>query len=186
MHFLLHWAFFVSVSILSSERSFLSDCLRDCIHLICSCYCTVPSAKWEIFSKFFIFCNLFIRAKYEKRGKYSPTLHEATCDNYFIVECLIKSNLSRVIAFAFNAKSFAIAFPVFFGFFFVFFLLVTFSGRAVKSFFSRRLMISYQESVWSRSDSFLGPTKKSFRNNNKLFFNLLFVTRVAHDTAYAR
>ena len=136
----------MSVSILSSERSFLSDCLRDCIHLICSCYCTVPSAIWEIFSKFFIFCNLFIRAKYEKRGKYSPTLHEATCGNYFIVECLIKSNLSRVIAFAFNAKSFAIAFPVFFGFFSCFSFSSLFLDGLSKAF-SRRLMISYQESV---------------------------------------
>ena len=26
---------------------------------ICSCYCTLPSAIWEIFSEFLIFCNLF-------------------------------------------------------------------------------------------------------------------------------
>ena len=31
-----------------------------------------------------------IKAKYEKRGKYLPILHEAACDNYFIVKCLSK------------------------------------------------------------------------------------------------
>ena len=34
-----------------------------------------------------------IIAKYEKRGNYLPTLHEATCDNYSIVKCLFKSNI---------------------------------------------------------------------------------------------
>ena len=43
--------------------------------LICSFYRTVPSAIWEIFSEFLIFCNLF---------------HGATCDNYFIVKWLSK------------------------------------------------------------------------------------------------
>ena len=33
-----------------------------------------------------------IIAKYEKRGKYLPILHEVTCYNYFIVKCLLKSN----------------------------------------------------------------------------------------------
>ena len=32
-----------------------------------------------------LICNLII-ARYEKLGKYLPTLHEATCDNYFIVK----------------------------------------------------------------------------------------------------
>ena len=31
-----------------------------------------------------------ITGKYEKQGKYLPILHEATCDNYFIVKCLFK------------------------------------------------------------------------------------------------
>ena len=56
---------------------------------ICSCYRTVPRAIWEILSEFVIFCNL-LTAKSEKRGKYLPILHEATCDNYFIVKCLSK------------------------------------------------------------------------------------------------
>ena len=38
-----------------------------------------------------------IIAKYEKRGKYLPILHEATCDNYLIVKCLLKSNVAWVI-----------------------------------------------------------------------------------------
>ena len=29
------------------------------IYILCSCYRTMPSAVWEIFSEFLIFCNLF-------------------------------------------------------------------------------------------------------------------------------
>ena len=72
--------------------------------MMCSCYRTVSSAIWEIFSKFFIFCSLFtslhaseILARYDKRGKYLAILHEAMCDNYFIVKCLLRSNMSRVL-----------------------------------------------------------------------------------------
>ena len=36
-------------------------------------------------------------AKYEKRGKHLPILHKSTCDYYFIVKCLLKSNVWRVI-----------------------------------------------------------------------------------------
>ena len=35
--------------------------------------------------------------KNEKRGKYLLILHKATCDNYFIVKCLLKSNTGRAI-----------------------------------------------------------------------------------------
>ena len=38
-----------------------------------------------------------IIAKYEKRGKYMLILHEATCDNYFVVKWLLKSNVARTI-----------------------------------------------------------------------------------------
>ena len=63
-----------------------------------SCYRTVLGAIWEIFSEFFMFCNLFHKplGEYEKRGKYLPILHESTCDNYFTVQCLLKSNVARV------------------------------------------------------------------------------------------
>ena len=47
-----------------------------------------------------------VTAKYEKRGKYLPILQEATCDNYFIVKCLFKSNVSRVILLT-NCTEFA-------------------------------------------------------------------------------
>ena len=67
--------------------------------VINSCYRTVPSAIWEIFSEFLIFCKIV--AKYEKREKYLPILHEAACDNYFIAKCLLKSNVARVILFAY-------------------------------------------------------------------------------------
>ena len=32
-----------------------------------------------------------------RNEKYLPTLYEATCDNYFIVKCLLKSNVARDI-----------------------------------------------------------------------------------------
>ena len=67
--------------------------------------------------------------------------------------------VAGVIAFAFNAESFAIAILVFF----LFFLLVTFSWRSAEKLFSKRFLVSYQENVWPRSDSFLGHTKMSFR-----------------------
>ena len=46
---------------------------------------------------FRIFHILQLIAKYEKRGKYLPILYEVTCDNYFIVKCLLKSNELRNI-----------------------------------------------------------------------------------------
>ena len=45
------------------------------------CYHKVPSAIWKI-------------SKYQKRGKYLPILQAATCGNYFIVKCLLKSNMA--------------------------------------------------------------------------------------------
>ena len=64
-----------------------------------------------------------------------------------------------IFVFAFKAKRFAIAFLVFFSFF---------SSRHFlwtdwQKLFSECIIISYGESVWPRSDSFLGHTKKSFR-----------------------
>ena len=60
------------------------------IKQICMYIYSVPCVIWEIFSEF------EIATKYEKRGKYLAILHEATCDNYFIAKCLLKSNESRV------------------------------------------------------------------------------------------
>ena len=39
--------------------------------------------------------------KYDKREKDLTILHEVMCDNYFIVKCLLNSNLSRVILFTY-------------------------------------------------------------------------------------
>ena len=36
-------------------------------------------------------------AKYEKQEKYLPILHKAMCGNYFIVKCLLKSNIARAV-----------------------------------------------------------------------------------------
>ena len=60
----------------------------------------MPSAIWEYFPSFSYF------AKNEKRGKCLPVLHEATFDNYFIINCLFKLNTVRVMLFA-NSKELA-------------------------------------------------------------------------------
>ena len=65
-------------------------------------WCRVQYGKYFPSFSYFVtyFTSLWaseIIAKYEKRGKYLPILHEATCDNYFIVKCLLKSNKARVI-----------------------------------------------------------------------------------------
>ena len=55
---------------------------------IYSSYRKVPNTiLWKIFSKFLIFF---------KREKYFRILREATCDNYFIIKCLFKSNMARL------------------------------------------------------------------------------------------
>ena len=57
--------------------------------------CRVEYGKY--FPRFSYFAAILLLAKYEKRGKYLPILQEATCDNYLIIKCLLKSNASRVI-----------------------------------------------------------------------------------------
>ena len=66
--------------------------------LICS-YRTVPRVIWEIFSEFLIFCNLYSKnnSKIQETRQYLPILYEAMCDNYFIVKCLLKPHVARVI-----------------------------------------------------------------------------------------
>ena len=61
--------------------------------------CRVQYGKY--FPSFTYFATYFtslqgseIRAKYEKKGKYFPILHEATCNNYFD-KYLLKSNVAR-------------------------------------------------------------------------------------------
>ena len=59
--------------------------------LICSCYCKVPGALWEI-------CPIFETiVKNKEQVKYLLMLHDATYNNYFIVECLLKLNVARII-----------------------------------------------------------------------------------------
>ena len=66
-----------------------------------------------------------------------------------------------IIAFAFNAKSFAIAILAFF----LLFPSCHFFWTDCQKPFSQRFIISYQESVWPRSDSFLERTRKTSRKN---------------------
>ena len=95
---LLTWNDWYKNTVLWNKKNYL---LFGNQKVIRSCYRTVPSAISEIFSEFLIFCNLSeIIVKYEKRGKYLPILHEATCGNYFIVKCLLKSNVAWVILIA--------------------------------------------------------------------------------------
>ena len=35
--------------------------------------------------------------KYEKQGKYLALMHGVTCDNYFIVKYLMKSNVASIV-----------------------------------------------------------------------------------------
>ena len=55
---------------------------------VISCYSTVSSAILEIFLDFFRYSNLY---------KYLTILHKESCNNYFIVKCLFKSNIATVI-----------------------------------------------------------------------------------------
>ena len=49
------------------------------------------------FSTYFPHLKPFqIIAKFEKKGKYTPLLHGGTCNKYFLVECLLKSNLFSI------------------------------------------------------------------------------------------
>ena len=54
----------------------------------------MSSAIWEIYTS--LYASKII-AKYERQGKYLSILHEAMCNNYFIVKCLLKSNVARGI-----------------------------------------------------------------------------------------
>ena len=67
-----------------------------------------PSAIWEMFSEFLMFCNIKIIAKYQKQGKYLQILHEAAFDNYFIVEDLLKSHAARVYHLLTNCAELAL------------------------------------------------------------------------------
>ena len=65
---------------------------RSAKYIVVITRCRVQYGKYfPSFSYFAIyFTSLYaskIIAKYEKRGKYWSILHEATCDNYFIVKC---------------------------------------------------------------------------------------------------
>ena len=79
-------------------------------------------------------------------------IYNSSC---FITWKMYFNIVAGVIAFAFNAESFAIAILVFF----LLFLLVTFSRRIVIQCF----MIIHKESMWLRSDSFLDQAKMSSR-----------------------
>ena len=70
------------------------------VYVVIIARCRVQYGKYfPSFSYFATYYNskIWITAKYEKRGKYLPILQEAMCDNYFIVKCLFKPNVLRVI-----------------------------------------------------------------------------------------
>ena len=77
-------------------------------------------------------------------------------DRLFQKECWVANWDSVIIAFAFNAKSFAIAILVFF-----IFPSHHLFWTDCQKLFSQCFIISFHESMWPRSDSFLGHIKKS-------------------------
>ena len=79
----------------------------------------------------------------------------------FVITSLL---FGTVMTIAFNTRTFAISFL----FFFSFFPSRHFFWMDCQKLFSKRFIISYQESVWPRSDSFLGHTEKYFLKNCSL------------------
>ena len=68
------------------------------LHVVAIPRCRVQCGKYFSSSSYFTSLQTSeIIAKYEKRGKYLPILHEGTCNKYFIVKCLLNSNAERVI-----------------------------------------------------------------------------------------
>ena len=102
-------------------------------------------------------CQVHISSCRHKQGQYfiAFLLKTWIAERHFVI--LLLTMHSVLIAFVFNAKSFVI--------FFLFFFFSSLFLDGLPKLFSQRFMISYQESVWPRSDSFLGHTKKSFRKN---------------------
>ena len=88
-----------------------------------------------------------------------------------------KIKVKYFFPFAFNAKSFSIAILAFFNFF----LLVTFFWTDCQKLFSQRFNINYQESVWPRSESFLGHIKKYSQKNCSSNCYSRPVWHVTHD-----
>ena len=73
--------------------------LKRVYYVVVIARCRVQYGKY--FPSFSYFSYFEITAIYEKRGRYLPILHEATCDNYFIVKCLLKSNMARAISLSY-------------------------------------------------------------------------------------
>ena len=86
-----------------------------------------------------------------------------------------EKSISEIVAFTFNAKSSAITFLVLF----LFFPFRHFFWKDCRYLFSKRFIMSYQKSVWPRSDSFLGHIKIFPK---KLFLKLQVVIRDACGT----
>ena len=89
-----------------------------------------------------------------------------------------------LLAFAFNAKSFATVIPVF-----PFFPSRPFFSTNCRKLFRQRFKISYQESVRPRSHLFLGHTKKYFRKNCSRSCDsrrVWHMTRLMHDNQHSQ
>ena len=64
---------------------------------ISSCYRSCYGKNFPGFSYFATYVTSKIITNYDKRGKCLPILHKATSNNYFIVKCLLKSNVANII-----------------------------------------------------------------------------------------
>ena len=65
----------------------------------------MPNAVSNVSFSYFVCHNACeIKGKYEKQGKYLSILHKATCNSYFMVKYLLKSNWARVCLIQCNTK----------------------------------------------------------------------------------
>ena len=115
----------------------------------------IVAIKQYLVRFWYLYCLKLQSCKMKKHRLINDWLRVSKVSWKFRIQCLILL-LKRSYIFHYMIC-------VFFLFFFFFSLLVTVPGRTAKKLFNQCFIISYQESVWPRSDSFLGHTKMSFR-----------------------
>ena len=86
----------------TTSNDYSRVCKSCTLYVVVIARCRMQYGKY--FPSFSYFATYFtslyangIIATYQKREKYLPILLEAPCDEYFIVKCLRKSNIARVI-----------------------------------------------------------------------------------------
>ena len=118
------------------------------------------------------------RRKLLSGGGQNELLNAACCLG--LVKYLKIFNFNSIYALAHNALQFS--------FFFFFFFSAGFWTDCLK-LFSKRFLVNYQGNVWSRSNSFLGHTKKSFRKKcswSCYLRRLWYMTRLKHGNQHSQ